>query len=222
MYVELDNSEERDLEKLKNKIFRNSGDDTRELIFNKLPNMLKSLLNIAGDALRHPTVAKLKATESFDLIVFGWFFNDFQLGLAAHFKCPAVLVSTVPAIKMLRDYVGNPPGLAYTPSLFSPFSDNMTFTQRLINFGLHTVEHIASNAFEYFLLEPYYRELFPAAEGYPTLTEAKRNVSLVLLNHHFSERYPTPNFPALIEVGGINLNFQFDPLPKVKRIEIIM
>lgn len=192
-----------------------SGGDTKDFIFNKVPQVAKSLLKISLDAIRHPKITKLKAEEQFDLVAFGWFFNDYQLGLAAHFKCPSVIISTVPAMKIMRDYVGNPSGVSYTPAVFSPYTTNMTFPQRLVNFGLHTLEFVATNAFEYFISEPYYRELFPP-EKYPSYSEAKKNVSLVLLNHHFTHGIPAANFPSMVEVGGLNLKFNTEPLSKVR------
>lgn len=192
-----------------------NNDPITEFAFETVPNSLGSFLNITSAAIRHPLVEKLKRDEQFDLILFGWFFNDFQLGLAAHFRCPSILLSTVPPIKILRDYVGNPSMMAITPSPFSPYVEQMSFGERVINFFLHQAEAIVTAAVQQFIWMPQYEQLFSSAKGYPSLEQTQRNVSMVLMNQHFSERMPMASFPAMVEVGGLNVNFDYEPLSTV-------
>ena len=59
-----------------------------------------------------------------------------------------------------------------------------------------------------------FREAFPEGE-YPPLDELKRNVSLVLLNEHFTQSVPRPYVPNMIEVGGLQIKDKPSPLPEV-------
>lgn len=54
--------------------------------------------------------------------------------------------------------------------------------------------------------------MFPK-NRYPSLSEMKKNVSLVLVNHHFTQGPVRPLPPGLIEIGGIQIKEQPDPLP---------
>jgi glucuronosyltransferase len=53
---------------------------------------------------------------------------------------------------------------------------------------------------------------FPS-DKYPSFSEAKRNVALVLSNHHFSEGAIRPHLPNMVEVGGLTIKEKPDPLP---------
>lgn len=41
----------------------------------------------------------------------------------------------------------------------------------------------------------------------------RKNLSLALVNYHFTEGNPRPNVPALIDVGGLQVKHKPDPLP---------
>lgn len=163
---------------------------------------------------RHPVVEQLKRDDHFDLIVFGWFLNDFNIGLAAHFKCPSVIISGMPAIKFLRDHVGNPSSVSYAP--FHMYSINqytqMTFKQRIYNHLFVGIEFAITSLVNYFVFEPTYAELYPASQ-YPSMAEARKNVSLVMVSSHFSQSSPMATFPALLEISGIQIEKNPNPLP---------
>lgn len=42
----------------------------------------------------------------------------------------------------------------------------------------------------------------------------RKNISLVLVNYHFSQGNPRPNVPGLIEIGGVQVKEKPDPLPE--------
>lgn len=56
---------------------------------------------------------------------------------------------------------------------------------------------------------------FPS-DRYISYDEAMRNLSLVLLNSHFSQGGVRPYVPAMIEVGGLQVKPTPDPLPEVR------
>lgn len=217
IHVTVDKIDEYDLDILHRNMtyVRENNATLLEWATQKMPKLLGTLLNVTADVVQSPQMRKLKQTGSFDLVVYSWFFNDFQLGLSGHFRCPSVLISpSVPAIKLLRDFVGNPTNVAYSPALFAPFGANMTFAQRLINFGLAGVELVATNLYKSYVMESYYDSLFPEKDQ-PRYDDVRKNVSLVLLNQHFSEGLPAPSVPGMVEVGGLTLNFNADTLDEV-------
>lgn len=190
--------------------------DKEEVFFMRLPTLLQSIAAISAETYHSPQVQRLKRTESFDLVAYGWFFNDYHIGIAAHFKCPAVIISSAPQIKLLRDYVGNPSAVANVPSLFTSYREPMTFKDRLMNYVISAAEGLASEWATRFVLQPVYDREFPASAAYPTFAEAKKNVSLVFVTSHFSQNAPFPSFPGLIEVSGMHIPRAPKPLPKVE------
>lgn len=56
---------------------------------------------------------------------------------------------------------------------------------------------------------------FPS-ERYISYDEARKNISLVILNSHFSQGVVRPLVPAMVEVGGLQINPTPDKLPEVR------
>jgi len=52
-------------------------------------------------------------------------------------------------------------------------------------------------------------------DRYRSYDEMIRNVSLVLVNTHFTSSGPRPLLPNLVEVGGLQVKPKPDPLPEV-------
>lgn len=55
--------------------------------------------------------------------------------------------------------------------------------------------------------------MFPRNK-YPSYADMKKNVSLVLINHHFSQGPVRPLPPGMVEIGGIQIKEKPDPLPE--------
>lgn len=52
-------------------------------------------------------------------------------------------------------------------------------------------------------------------DRYRSYDEMLNNVSLVLVNSHFSSGHPLPQLPNMVEIGGIQVKPQPAPLPEV-------
>lgn len=55
----------------------------------------------------------------FDLMIFGYFINDFGLGLAAHFRCPVVISFMVQTVYPLTRLMCNLTEASYVPASFT-------------------------------------------------------------------------------------------------------
>lgn len=163
--------------------------------------------------LKHPKFLELKK-ESFDLVVVGWFFNDFVLGLSGHFRCPAVVMFPNLNNYFLRKLTGNPNSMSTVPAPLFGFKTPMTFFQRLANFLVVMFEPVFFEVIDYVYSRPLYNEQFPS-DIYPSYDEVVKNVSLVLVSQHFSERTAEALVPAMIEVAGMHIKKEAAPLPKV-------
>lgn len=109
-----------------------------------LPKLITLSLDATNVTLKHPDF-RVIMDEKFDLIVFGYFINNFQLGLAEHFKCPSVVLSSGPFFRFLEGLLGHPNNPEATRSVMIGRNDElkgMTFFDRVLNmmaFGLENL-----------------------------------------------------------------------------------
>lgn len=170
----------------------------------------------AHDALEDPvTKDLLESGQRFDLFILGWTYNDFLLGIAAHFKCPSIVFHTVASTKTVRDFVGSPAAVQsnYASAIVHGQTE-ITYLRRILFFFEHAIEFAMVHFYNYFVLRPYYNQHFPATKNYPSFSDVKRNVSLVFVGHHFSQGAIRPSVPNLIEIGGIQIKNEPDSLPQ--------
>lgn len=183
----------------------------------RFPKTLQMIARRSSEIIRHKVVRNLiESGQKFDLFILGYNLNDMMLGLAGHFRVPSVILSTIPAMKPIRDFIGNPAAVSSAP-LFSQATkiDVLSFRDRLRLFIEYTVEYFYVMHTNYFIFERFYDEHFGTIAHFPNFDEVKKNVSLVLTNTHFSEGTLRPALPNLVEIGGVHIKEKPDPLPKV-------
>ncbi|KAM7348772.1 UDP-glycosyltransferase UGT5-like isoform 4-T4 [Cochliomyia hominivorax] len=187
-----------------------------EPFYKRLTSLIDLVMTSANNSMQHEKMQEFLLTHKagdFDLVILGYFMNDFMLGLGAHFQCPTIMSFMVRPIFSINSIVGNPELPSYVPTLFGNLKQPMTFVERVKNYVSAFLENkILANYMQRRTGEMY-RYNFPA-DRYPPLEEVYKNVSLVLTNHHFSQGPIRPNVPALIEIGGIQIKEKPDPLPK--------
>ncbi|XP_065364275.1 UDP-glycosyltransferase UGT5-like isoform X3 [Calliphora vicina] len=180
--------------------------------FNSLINMVTASAN---QTMQHPKMLEFLNNHQagdFDVVILGYFMNDFMLGLGAHFQCPIIMSFMIRPIFAINSMVGNPELPSYVPTVFDNLKQPMNFGERVKNYVLTFVENNVMGRYMDGKTRELYGYNFPA-DRYPPLEEVYKNVSLVLTNHHFSQGPIRPNVPALIEIGGIQIKEQPDPLP---------
>lgn len=189
--------------------------DRQGSTFSDAISSLKINAQSAYEALEDPVTRLLmNSGQKFDLFILGWTYNDFLLGLAAHFKCPSIVFHTVATTKAIRDFVASPTAVQNNQaSAIVHRRTEITFSKRLSFLWEHVVEFFMAEFYDYFVLRPYYNQHFPFANNYPTFGEVKKNVSLVFVGHHFSQGAIRPYVPNLIDIGGIQIKNEPDPLP---------
>lgn len=214
--LKFDSSDQRDMDEMMKKFLKDQ-EQKQDNTFRIAPTFIRMLGRRAHVSLQNDVTQQLmRSGQKFDLFVLGWFFNDFQLGLAGHFQCPSVVIGSLPAMKSLRDLVANPSGVPVTPIIGKASRGMPTFLQRATNIAAFIIEFVGTEIMNYFIHAPYYELSFPAARNYPSFDEVKRNVSLVLVADHFSEGAPRANMPNIREIGGIQTKSVPNPLPQVR------
>lgn len=169
-------------------------------------------LEATNDTINHPVFQKIMKEQSFDAVIHGFTLNSFQLGLSAHFKCPSILLSSVPMNGAFSEMVGQPLNPEAVPSIIvSTFKGSMTFWQRFLNFFVVWLEK-GLGLYQNYMNAKYYESNFPS-DRYPSFAEVRRNVSLFLSNDHFSQGTVKPNLPNVIDIGGLQMSSNPSPLP---------
>uniref|UniRef100_A0A0A1WXX1 UDP-glucuronosyltransferase 2A3 n=1 Tax=Zeugodacus cucurbitae TaxID=28588 RepID=A0A0A1WXX1_ZEUCU len=196
-------------------------DNALRSVINTRHSLVKSLIVTTGEYMRmanetmwQPTMREFlreNRANSFDLLLFGFVMNEFQLGLAAHFQCPIVVLWVVRPVLQVNRFVGNPLEMAYVPNLSSHLQQPFNFLQRVNNYVTAWME-FALMAYLDYRTQQLYDYNFPP-DRYPPFEDVRQNVSLIFTNHHFSQGPIRPNVPNLIEIGGIQIKEKPDPLP---------
>uniref|UniRef100_T1PAT9 UDP-glucuronosyltransferase n=1 Tax=Musca domestica TaxID=7370 RepID=T1PAT9_MUSDO len=165
---------------------------------------------VTSNIFENPHVKDVMKTEQFDLVIVEVLMSESLLGLGEYFKAPVVAVSTFGTISFIDYLVGNVSPLSYIPHMSLPYKNPMSVWQRCVNVISELIDNFLVN---YFILpsqDKVYRKYFPNAKL--SLNEARKNVSLVLINDHFTLRQPRPFVPNMIEVGGMHIKQKPEPL----------
>ncbi|KAH8378400.1 hypothetical protein KR093_011156 [Drosophila rubida] len=176
------------------------------------------MANKNRDVMKDPRVTDLYENKDnkFDLVMIGYFLNNFQIGIAHKLKVPVVVASSMYQWEVFYSMLGNPRELAYVPNIgvLAKIGSTLTFGQRLQSLMAFSMTRLFTFFMENDNAAIYY-ELYGEDPDMPKYEEINRNVSLVLFNTHgLSEGPIRPNMPGVIEVGGIQVKEQPDPLPK--------
>lgn len=149
--------------------------------------------------------------EPFDLVVTELFITDCMLGVVAHMSVPYVGISSCNLLSWLYDRVSQPVIPSYIPTATFGFTENMPFQQRVLNWigtiGTQFIWHYRRYN-EIYLLRQKFGDTIPDTKA------IANNVSLILVNQHYSSSFVQPMVRKVIEIGGIHIGDE-KPLPKV-------
>jgi glucuronosyltransferase len=154
--------------------------------------------------LEHPNVQELIHSDvKFDLIITEIMGPDCFIGLSHRFKTPFISIVTSVMLPWGNDRIVNPDHPAYIPNYFVPYTDHMTFSQRIINTVLTEMSKLGHYYFAELPMDELSRQHF--GHDLPSLAELKKKTSLILANSHFSINSPRPTVPEYIEVAGLHI-----------------
>lgn len=97
----------------------------------------------------------IRREEKFDLIIFESLVTESILGLGHEFNAPMITISSMPPAKSMHDIVGNLLHPSFVPSQLSPKTKLESFSDRLENLVLITVEMLFYTFFNYHNLKIY-------------------------------------------------------------------
>lgn len=124
--------EERDLNEALGNMAKIDGGVLSQML--NMPKFLDVNFRIMTSALRDPRVVDLYENKDnhFDLVIAGYFMNNFQLGLAQKLKVPVILSFSQQPVEFMATMVGNPRSLSHVPGMLTAVEKGqvMSFFQR--------------------------------------------------------------------------------------------
>ncbi|XP_044750031.1 UDP-glycosyltransferase UGT5-like isoform X3 [Coccinella septempunctata] len=152
----------------------------------------------------------LESNQTFDLVFHEPFLSDCLLALNEKFKAPIMAITTSVMLPWNNERFGNPDNPSYIPTLWMHYSDRIPFLERVENF-LVAYGHIL-----WFRMKQKHQDQIVRkhlGEDHPPLSKYGNNMSLILVNTHFSLNLARPLVPNVVEVGGLHIT-NAKPLPK--------
>ncbi|XP_017025444.1 UDP-glycosyltransferase UGT5 [Drosophila kikkawai] len=188
---------------------KNSAISTVSRLLSGMDVMIKA----QADLLSHPSFQRIYETK-FDLMIMGYFLNDFQLGVAHKLKVPVIIDWMTAPIPLMDEITGNPSELSYVPNIATSATQPMSLLKRAENLAKHLIIQYMKILFD-IKVSRIYEDIFGKDEILPTISELRRNVSMVFVNCHLISEGPIrPMVPGLVEIGGIQVKDKADPLRK--------
>ncbi|KAH8241102.1 hypothetical protein KR026_012171, partial [Drosophila bipectinata] len=180
---------------------------------NRLMNGMDVMIESQADLLSHPRFQQIYDTK-FDLMILGYFLNEFQLGVAAKLKVPVIIDWMSAPMLAIDQFTGNPTEVSYVPNIGTTTTHPMGLLKRAENLAKHLfIKYMMSVLVS--KSERIYEEKFGNDKTLPSLTEAKKNISLAFVNAHLISEGPIrPLVPGVVEIGGIQVKDKPSPLPK--------
>ncbi|PSN50542.1 2-hydroxyacylsphingosine 1-beta-galactosyltransferase [Blattella germanica] len=155
----------------------------------------------------------MKSTEKFDLIITEATFTECLFGFIPKFGSPPVVALSAFGIPpWLIDLMGTPENPSYTPNSILPYTDHMTFFQRVHNTLITTILNIN---YRYSIIphsEEVARKHFKTEQ--PSYVDVVKNFSFLLTNLVFGLDAARPLAPNVIPISGMHIKSKPDPLPE--------
>lgn len=168
-----------------------------------LRNIFTVMRKISEAELQHPSVQELiKGRDHYDLVMVEWSGVTLMNAFAHHFKAPLVGITNGGAFINAHEAFGNPNHPVGYPSIFMPFSEDLSLLQR-----------ISSVFFTIWYRLYYYTDEIPKqnliasrnfGSNIPNLFEIEQSADLLLINTYQALGNVRPVGPTTINLGGIH------------------
>ena len=147
------------------------------------------------------------------------FLSPCYFAFGRHLNVPMIAYSASVLHDWMNEPFGNPANPSFVPSFGLNYAGKMNFKQRLFN----TITQFITNAiFKYKTASQnkFVEEYF--GPDFPDVYELHKNVSLVLVNSHYSLNGVKPHTNAVIEIGGLHVQDYGEKLPVVSNQNFIL
>ncbi|XP_032679120.1 UDP-glucuronosyltransferase 2A3-like isoform X2 [Odontomachus brunneus] len=181
------------------------------------------LTDMAGtqicELLSHPAIQNLiknpPQDPPYDILITEVFMAPCFLAFGRHLKIPIVATVTSVFHDWLNELSGNVANPSFIPGLFSTYGQHMNFEERLLNF---LMSHMISAQIHYYtsFQVEYVKKHFGIKDA--SIMDLYGDISLYLVNSHPALHGIRPYTSAIVEVGGLHVKDDVDPLsPEVQK-----
>ncbi|KAH8246345.1 hypothetical protein KR038_001213, partial [Drosophila bunnanda] len=179
----------------------------------RLLSSMDVMVKAQAELLSHPNFQRIYETK-FDLMIMGYFLNDFQLGVANKLKVPVIINWMSRPIPLIDDFTGNPAELSYVPNIATVATQPMSLLKRAENLAKQLVFRYMGIIFDA-QLNRIYTGIFGEEQDLPSISQLRRNISMAFVNSHMISEGPIrPAVPGIVEIGGVQVKDKADPLPQ--------
>lgn len=168
--------------------------------------------NVTLTVMQNPEVQNLIKTETFDLLILEAIKTDAWFSYAAHFKAPVIGVSSYGTDPIIDELMGNISPFTYVPLMSTGFTEKMSYQERMINLLQKLLELIHNRVVHLPRHQRIKESLMPHIKK--DIWSLRQNISLFLLNQHFSLSTPRSYVPNMVEVGGFQIQHKAQSLPQ--------
>lgn len=173
-------------------------------VFSVLMMMWGMMSGLNELGLSNPNLQALIQNKGnkFDAVVLEVFFNEAYFGLSEVFDAPVIGLCPYVGSAWHASMVGAPWNPAYVPEAFLPYSDTMSFWERMHNAAIYLYTVLGR---EFYYL-PKQNELLSRHFNTQTkVQELEKRLGVLLINSHVSISTPRPMTPNLVPVGGLHI-----------------
>ncbi|CAG9762358.1 unnamed protein product [Ceutorhynchus assimilis] len=144
----------------------------------------------------------LYSGQKFDLLIVDGAYPECAMGFVHHYRAPFIYINTVGMYMGSLSLAGNPTPFSITPFLARPFTDNMSFLQRVQNMCFHLLGNLMHSVMTRNKIQPIVRKHF--GSDMPGIYDISKNVSFILQNGHPVLTHPRPFLPNVAEVACLH------------------
>lgn len=150
-----------------------------------------------------PIQKLINSNEKYDVILVEYFTNNCLLGITWKLQAPVIGLSSCALPPWHHDTFGTPLIPSFMPTTFSAYSENMSFSERFLNF----INNNGMKLLHRLFVQPATNRLLQQKFGtnIPSVEEIERNASLIFVNTHYSVFGVKPYLPSIVEIGGIHM-----------------
>uniref|UniRef100_A0A1Y1KDC8 UDP-glucuronosyltransferase n=2 Tax=Photinus pyralis TaxID=7054 RepID=A0A1Y1KDC8_PHOPY len=145
----------------------------------------------------------LQSNQQFDIVIMEQLGNHALKGICYYYNAICVVLSTMGPTWLTNEQMRNPSNPSFMPDMLTNYPPKMTFFQRFYNAFVQLVQQVYFYTYTVNRHNDLLQKYFP---GSPHMREILYNVSLVLLNSHYSTSNPAANLPNVVEIGGFHID----------------
>lgn len=175
-----------------------------------VPGMWNMSTSIAPKIVSKPEMQNFILSEdyTFDLVMVFSFLQEYTITLGHKYKAPVINLGVSMLWPSNSKWIGEPSTFSYILDQRTRVTDQMSFYERFKNtiIGIYQLflEDLYYLPCHKNIMNKYFK--YKGYESRPPIEDMLRNVSVSLVNSHYSIGVTRPYLPGTIEIAGLHVN----------------